>query len=240
MADNDGVLSGCDSRVNAGSLLRERRQFIQAVMAGGAVWATDCLFVAPWAFAAESESARGRIRVDYSRCAGCRTCEAVCAQANNPECSAGQTLWGLGNPRRASIHVYHFSRDIDIPVVCVRCVDAPCTLSCPVPPDGDGHRAIYRDAASGSIISDPDRCIGCRQCAHTCREKRVGAIVDDPQTGRPSRLCSLCDGDPKCVRYCPYGALSVESSPAEPAHQLMPVASLADKLEREWYQQSDR
>jgi hypothetical protein len=52
---------------------------------------------------------------------------------------------------RARIRVYHFNPDVDVPVTCVLCDDAPCVASCPVAPDQQGRRAIYRDPVTRVI-----------------------------------------------------------------------------------------
>jgi carbon-monoxide dehydrogenase iron sulfur subunit len=215
-----------------------RRTFIKTVVIGGVALATDCLVMVRVNGSTEPELRR--IVVDYNRCAGCRTCEVVCAQVNNRIDVNGESLWGLGNPRLARIHVYHFNPDVDVPVVCVLCEDAPCTQACPVPPDGNGHRAIYRDSTTRSIKSDLDRCVGCRSCMQACREKRVGAVIANSASGKPERLCTLCDGDPKCVKYCPYDALSFERPPTQGDAQIAPVESIAGDLSERWYRISDR
>ena len=37
---------------------------------------------------------------------------------------------------------------------------------------------------------------------------RAGIIRSNPDTGKPEHMCTLCGGDPQCVKYCPFDALS--------------------------------
>ena len=192
--------------------LPDRRDFVKGMLAGGLALAASERVVR-WAAAAapSGKSAQfSMIIVDFGKCAGCRTCEAVCAQYNHKRVIDGEPLWGLGNPALANIRVHHFNPDVDVPVTCSMCRDNPCIQACPVDPDGQGRRAIYRDAKTLAIKSDPNRCIGCCSCAKACREQRSGIIVSNPDTRVPERMCTLCDGDPQCVKYCPYEALRCE------------------------------
>lgn len=150
------------------------------------------------------------IIVDYDKCTGCKTCETACSASNHKVNLNGQMMDGLGNPWLANIRVHHFNPDADIPNVCHMCPDAPCIAACPVEPHPEtGRRAIYRDGTNRTIKNDPERCIGCGSCALACKEQRAGVIIPNPETGNPERMCTLCDGDPQCVKKCPYGALSL-------------------------------
>lgn len=150
------------------------------------------------------------IVVDYDKCTGCRTCEAACSASNHRVFVDGEEFPGLGNPWLANIRVHRFNPDVDVPNVCQLCPDAPCVDACPVQPDsGTGRKALYRDEEFHTIKCDTDRCIGCTSCAITCAAERSGVIIPNPETGNPERMCTLCNGDPQCVKNCPYGALSL-------------------------------
>ncbi len=172
------------------------------------------------------------IVVDYDKCTGCRTCETACSASNHRVLINGEEMEGLGNPWMANIRVHRFNPDVDVPNVCQICPDAPCIAACPVEPDPDtGRRALYRDEEHLTIKCDTDRCIGCGNCAITCATERSGVIIPNPETGSPERMCTLCSGDPHCVKACPYGALSLVEvdtnreffgmSPKEIARELM-------------------
>ncbi len=176
------------------------------------------------------------ILVDYSKCTGCRTCEAVCSSFNHREEVKGENLPGLGNPNLSNIRVHSYNPDVDIPNVCAMCADNPCIEACPVSPDPKtGRKALYRDDVTLAIKNDPERCIACGNCAEACKEHRRGVIIPNPETNRPERMCTLCDGDPQCVKYCPYGALTLVKGKLEGKYYGMHPDRIAEKLIKNWY-----
>lgn len=213
-----------------------RREFLKKTAIGSSVIFLGSLFVKK-IFAQRAETpAYSMILVDYNKCTGCRTCETVCSAFNNKVNIEGEELPGLGNPYYSNIRVYSFNPDVDIPVTCLMCRDNPCIEACPVEPDPKtGRRALYRDEKTLVIKNDPERCIGCGSCAEACREKRIGAIIPNPQTGKPERICTLCDGDPQCVKYCPYGALSHVVIRVDGRHYGFSIEDIADRLTKLWY-----
>lgn len=161
----------------------------------------------------------GPVRVDFTRCTGCRTCEAVCAAASDRPGRSGAA--GPGNPRFSRIRVYSYNPDVDIPSVCALCPDAPCISACPGR-GGSGGDALYRDAALGVIRNSPETCIGCGACVQACRNKRTGVLAMDADTGTPTGACDLCGGDPLCVANCPYDALQIAGGRHDPVAELPP------------------
>ncbi|MFA4964489.1 MAG: 4Fe-4S dicluster domain-containing protein [Thermoleophilia bacterium] len=142
-----------------------------------------------------------RITVDVEKCVGCRICELACSLKNYGEC----------NPSRARIFIV---RDEDggavatIPVLCQQCEDALCVAMCPA-------AALGRNAATHAVVVDPDKCLGCRTCVEVCP---FGGPSVDPRTGK-SEKCTLCDGDPACVKVCPESALAFVSAEEEGLHR---------------------
>lgn len=176
------------------------------------------------------------ILVDYSKCTGCRTCEAVCSSFNHRKVVKGENLPGLGNPHLSNIRVHSYNPDVDVPNVCAMCVDNPCIEACPVSPDPEtGRKALYRDDATQAVKNDPDRCIACGECAEACKESKRGVIIPNPETNRPERMCTLCDGDPQCAANCPYGALSHVKGKLEGQYYGMNPDKIAEMLIKNWY-----
>ena len=221
------------------SPLQDRRAFIRTMAVGGLTVTFGGLIIPR--LAAQTRGSRGpqysMILVDFNKCTGCRTCEAVCAQYNHKVTIEGEELPGLGNPHLANIRVYQFNPDVDVPVVCVMCRDNPCIEACPVEEDEQGRRALYRDEETLAIRCDTDRCIACGSCAEACRTQRVGAIIPDRATNRPERMCTLCGGDPQCVKHCPYGALSHIVGGFDGKHYGVGPEVIAEELMLRWYGQ---
>jgi Fe-S-cluster-containing hydrogenase component 2 len=54
------------------------------------------------------------------------------------------------------------------------------------------------------MVVDTDLCIGCGMCSIACP---LGGITVDADAGHAVK-CDLCGGDPLCVKFCAYGALT--------------------------------
>ena len=133
----------------------------------------------------------GHIVHDPDLCAGCRECEIVCSL----------NKWGVVNPELSNIRIHTdiLGGYISEAYACKQCAGAECVAVCPT-------KANHVDETTGARVIDPTLCTGCKLCMEAC-----------PCT--PSRIhynaaqnicfkCDLCGGEPKCVAYCPAGALS--------------------------------
>lgn len=214
-----------------------RRAFIKSVGLGGsAVVLLGQFGVHSVAWALSGNPELKMVLVDYTKCTGCRTCETACSAQNRPVSIAGRKLPGLGNPRFANIRVHSFNPDVDVPSVCAMCSDTPCVKACPVNPDAkSGRRALYRDQATHTIHNDPVRCIGCQSCAKACAGQRTGVITPNPATGKPERMCTLCGGDPQCVKRCPFGAISYVEVRSDRKFYGLGPEKIAAELAKGWY-----
>lgn len=187
-----------------------RRVFIKnlAIGAGGVI------VLGSYGFHFETigtKSSINSIVIDFNKCTGCRTCEIVCASSNHTVKINGEVFSDLGNPSLSNIRVSHFNPDVDIPNVCQLCPDSPCVEACPVDPDPiTGRKALYRDEKLNTIMNDTQRCIACMSCAEACKTERRGVIIPNTVTNKPERTCTMCEGDPQCVKHCPFGAISVQ------------------------------
>ena len=214
--------------------LQDRRSFLKTMVIGGVAVTVGGLLIEK--LGAQTEPQYSMILVDFNACTGCRTCETVCSAYNHKTVVDGEVMNGLGNPYLANIRVYPFNPDADVPVVCVMCRDNPCIEACPVAPDEEGRRALYRDPKTLAITCDEERCVACGSCAEACRTERVAAILPNPQTNRPERMCTLCGGDPQCVKYCPYGALShIVGGWIDGSHYGVRAEQIAEELIQRWY-----
>ncbi len=127
------------------------------------------------------------IMIDYEKCTGCRLCELVCSVKHE----------GVSNPARSRIQIVKWEmKGLYVPMVCLHCESPICQTICPV-------EAVLHDEASGKVMTDYDKCIGCRMCVVVCP---FGGRSFDT-IGRKIIACDFCDGDPQCVRFCDTGAL---------------------------------
>jgi len=130
------------------------------------------------------------VSVDPCKCIGCSICEFVCALEKE----------GEPNPTKSRIRVIHLNPMFNLTVACRFCEDAPCIRACP-------RDAIKQSGKGGILIIDEKRCDGCVLCIQACP---YGGIMLDPDKG-VAIACDLCDGEPKCVEFCPEEALKVVS-----------------------------
>lgn len=214
-----------------------RREFIKGVgLGGGAVVLLGQFGVHGLAWALSGDPELKMVLVDYTKCTGCRTCETACSAQNWPVSIAGRKLSGLGNPRFANIQVHSYNPDVDVPSVCAMCNDTPCVKACPVDHDAKtGRRALYRDQVTHTIHNDPGRCIGCQSCAKACATQRTGVIIPNPLTGKPERMCTLCGGEPQCVKRCPFGAISYVEVRSDRKFYGLGPEKIAAELAKGWY-----
>lgn len=212
-----------------------RRHFLQDIVYGG----VGFIIFGTYGFRVITDKEKKVIKaisVNFDKCTGCRTCETVCSAFNHPEVIDGEEVKGLGNPFLSNIRVHHYNPDVDVPSTCAICPDPPCIAACPVPFDmHTGRKALYRDEALLTIQNDKERCLGCQQCAKACETLRGGVIRPNDETHKPERMCELCDGDPQCVKYCPYGALDYMEMPEDRDLSDLSPDKIAQKLIKKYY-----
>jgi len=129
------------------------------------------------------------VAVDPGKCTGCSLCEYVCALEKN------EALW---NPLRSRIRVVRLTPAFNIAMTCRFCEDAPCVRACP-------REALNQSEENGIILINEARCDGCGWCVQACP---YGGIAVHPDKNSVL-VCDLCDGEPKCVEFCPEEALEL-------------------------------
>jgi Fe-S-cluster-containing hydrogenase component 2 len=165
------------------------------------------------------------VAVDPSKCTGCGICEYVCASEKSET---------VRNPLASRIRVLRLNRLLNMAMTCRFCKDPRCVTACP-------EKALVQSDASGVLIVDERKCKGCDWCIQACQYGGIALHPDKPL----AIACDLCDGQPKCVEFCPEEALELvsEDSAAEKkwnaAIEKLPseadrLASIAKK--KEWPQ----
>ena len=128
-----------------------------------------------------------QIVVNPKKCLGCGTCEQVCSLVKT----------GTLDTEHSAIKVIVYDdEEFAVPLMCHQCDEAPCVKICPV-------GALYR--GNDNVVScDEGKCIVCRLCADACPIGNLSysALI------RKMIKCNRCEGDPKCVSFCPTNAIS--------------------------------
>lgn len=93
--------------------------------------------------------------VDLTRCMGCMACVEACKIENNtPQGIFWMHVFKSEDGKYPNVRVTYMPRP------CMHCDKAPCVSVCPV-----GARYKRED---GFVLTDYDRCIGCRYCEVAC------------------------------------------------------------------------
>ncbi|MEW6334401.1 MAG: 4Fe-4S dicluster domain-containing protein [Thermodesulfobacteriota bacterium] len=150
------------------------------------------------------------ILVDTTRCAGCRSCELACAEANNlpipdiGDASAFDKIRQTSETALAVVNRYKTDKgELFAKQQCMHCNQPGCVSACPV-------KAMEK-RKEGPVTWESN-CIGCRYCMVSCP-------FDMPRFEHYSATpklykCTLCwerlkKGEkPACVDNCPAEALT--------------------------------
>jgi len=133
-------------------------------------------------------SVRKFIFSDPEKCTGCKICELVCSAINEDKF----------NPLLSRIRTVRLEAILNTSLTCRLCDDPTCVRVCP-------RKALSQDEETGLIIVDEDRCTGCGWCIEACE---FGVIML-PRDRKYVIVCDLCEGEPKCIEFCPKEALSL-------------------------------
>lgn len=210
------------------SRVSQRRQFLRGA-ASAAGLAVVCSLLPRRVQGKEAEAPPqppSYVVVDLKKCMGCRICEVECARKN----------YKTYNPRHANLQVVHMVPPASVPNHCYLCKDAPCVAECPVVVDSaTGKRALYRDPKAGGLKLDNVACTGCWKCVDVCQRERSGILRKNVRSKRPEGFCSLCDGDPSCVKYCPNGAMARVPQSFDGRYLARNPYGLGQELAASWY-----
>jgi Fe-S-cluster-containing dehydrogenase component/DMSO reductase anchor subunit len=139
-------------------------------------------------------------------CTGCEACRVACGNENASGRDTGWRQITTFNPgRHPALPTRHLS------LACNHCDHPSCASACPA-------RAFRRDEATGALLLDEEKCIGCRYCSWVCP---YDAPRFDAARGVMTK-CTFCehrlaDGPlPACAAACPTGALGAGERPPAP------------------------
>jgi len=188
-------------------------------LAGGGAVALATGFVSTTALTAPAEAEPVRaskeavgMLYDATRCVGCQSCVAACAEANNLK--PDTRLTGL---HQASLDLNHLTKNIIklykptgastwsyVKQQCMHCVDPACVAGC-------SFHALTKDPQTGIVAWDASKCSGCRYCQIVCPYSvpRFEWEGFNPKIVK----CEMCrhrlaEGkEPACTSVCPTHAV---------------------------------
>ena len=138
-----------------------------------------------------------RVYVKEEVCISCRLCEVYC-QLEHSKSKDLIKAFKKETPKPLSRVSVEERKPVSFSVRCQHCDEPQCVYACLT-------GALSRDAESGQIILDEEKCIGCWTCTLVCP---FGAITRDTSQKKMVK-CDLCLGRdvPVCVTNCPNEAL---------------------------------
>lgn len=187
----------------------DRRNFIKTLgIAGGTIAGTTQL----QADESTDKKELFGVLVDTTKCLGCRTCEAKCAEIHNlPIPDVHDTsIWDNHRTTTAEqltiVNRYESEKgEIFAKRQCMHCNHPSCVSACIV-------GALSKEE-NGSVVWDTDKCIGCRYCMVACPFQIPS--FEFGEAFRPNIIkCDFCFSRtqngrlPACVDICPVEALT--------------------------------
>ena len=131
------------------------------------------------------------IRLDASKCSGCRRCEVSCSFFHS----------GRVGRNASRIKVVKIEAEgVDVPVLCQQCQERFC-VKCP--------ESAISIGEMGQIVVAPTLCTACGACETGCPIGAIELFNDIPY------VCDLCGGEPRCVTECNLEAIVFEPGVTE-------------------------
>jgi len=147
------------------------------------------------------QEAMTRIYLKEGVCIGCHLCEIYCIVEHSKSKDVIKAF-KKESPRALSRIRVEEKGALSLAVQCRYCDEPPCVYSCLT-------GALSKDADSGVVSIEEQKCIGCWTCVMVCP---YGAIIPDFSRKKIAK-CDLCYPReiPVCVANCPNEALVLGS-----------------------------
>ena len=156
---------------------------------------------------AVNEDAWG-VLIDMTRCTGCQSCALACKEANDRPhpntvpITLDTDSYSYVEERQIENSVGGMET-VNIKHQCMHCLHPACVSACTV--------GALQKTATGPVVYDASKCIGCRYCQYACP---FGVPTYDwDNTWGLIHKCQMCAARqqrgkvPACIAACPNGAL---------------------------------
>jgi len=143
------------------------------------------------------------ILTDDTKCIGCLECVAACKKTNKLDMEVPRR-W----QKNDGLSAQNWTSILETPEgkfvrkQCRHCLEPACASACPV--------GALHTTATGAVVYDSDKCLGCRYCMMACPFGIPRYDWDEPVPY--IRKCILCyeklesGGQPACTQACPTQA----------------------------------
>jgi carbon-monoxide dehydrogenase iron sulfur subunit len=137
------------------------------------------------------------VREEY--CVACGLCQVYCATQHSQYPDDVLKAFRLSSRKPLPRLLVEKKASLSFAWQCRHCDNAACVSACI-------SGAMSKDASTGEVLVDENRCIGCATCVVACPYGTVVSLY--PQQSLVLK-CDLCQGRqlPVCVLNCPNEAL---------------------------------
>jgi len=125
------------------------------------------------------------------------------------------------NPLASRIRVIRLTPFLNATMTCRFCENAPCVKACK-------EKVLIQSEKNGVLIIKESKCDACDWCIQACP---YGGISHDPDK-RTVISCDLCDGEPKCIEFCPEEALELLDEEAAEKMWRAALEKIPSEIER--------
>ncbi|MCS7280176.1 MAG: 4Fe-4S dicluster domain-containing protein [Desulfobacterota bacterium] len=190
----------------------KRREFLKVALSGLGLFASSAI-CSKTVFSSEIKAKTKEffgVLVDTTRCIGCRTCEASCAESHSlpiPNIEDKSVFTKIRKPDEKTLTVVNRflteKGEIYVKIQCMHCNQPGCVAACLV--------KAMKKRKEGPVTWD-ENCMGCRYCMVSCPFD-IPKFEYDEAFGRIMK-CDMCYGRissgkvPACVEVCPKEALT--------------------------------
>ena len=139
-----------------------------------------------------------KLYFNIEKCLACRTCEMVCCVGHSLNKDLFKdTLDKTLIPARIKVASAKIK---NYPVACRHCDDPKCVVACMA-------AALKKDAKTGQVIHDKDKCVGCGMCITSCGRNVFGFDKEKNKSvvARPNNCMVGCTS---CETWCIFNAIS--------------------------------
>jgi carbon-monoxide dehydrogenase iron sulfur subunit len=143
-----------------------------------------------------------RVLVNEPLCMGCHLCEVYCQVYHSPSRTILKAF-GKNTSRPVPRLRIEERKPVFFTFSCLHCQEPSCVSACLT-------GALFRNSATGAVIVDETKCIGCWTCVLACPYGNIRPGILNHKAVK----CDLCQGAeiPACVLNCPNEALSYEET----------------------------
>lgn len=144
-----------------------------------------------------------RIRIDASKCDGCKNCALACMDSHRKDGGSGvETLDFSDASNESRNEIVGDGEGGYLPMFCRHCSVPACANSCM-------SGALVKNIETGHVTYDENRCGACFMCVMNCPYG-----IPKPDVTRTKIIkCDFCNDRPEgpaCVAACPKQAIYVE------------------------------